>query len=70
MVDQLVPGQVEALYVILQAMLTGSVTTNQPEPPDDAPRRHRFSFVATLDAEPDLAARSARILREELGDRP
>jgi hypothetical protein len=33
----------------------------------DAPARRHLSFVGTLDAEPDLAERSAEILREELG---
>ncbi|WP_322760205.1 hypothetical protein [Frankia sp. Cr2] len=33
-----------------------------------ATMKHRFSFIGIMDAEPNLAERSARILREELGN--
>jgi hypothetical protein len=69
MVDRLAPPQVEALYVILHGMLarTGP-TAAEPGPPQGTTARHRFSFVGAMDGEPDLAARSAGILREELGN--
>jgi hypothetical protein len=33
----------------------------------EVPRRHRFAFIGIMDGEPDLASRSAQILRDELG---
>lgn len=75
MVDRLAPAQVEALYVLLQGMIgrggagpadvagdTASVDTAVEAP------EHRFAFIGIMDGEPDLAERSARILREELGN--
>lgn len=70
MVDQLAPGQVEALYVLLQGMV--------PEPPvlevpaatghetdlADEPVRE-ISFIGLFAGEPDLAERSKDIVREE-----
>ena len=73
MVDRLAPGQIEALYVILEGMV-GSETTEgtgmtQPAAREaGSPKTHRFAFIAAMDGEPDLAERSAQILRDELGD--
>ncbi len=36
--------------------------------PAGAAPEHRFAFIGVMDGEPDLAERSARILREELGN--
>jgi hypothetical protein len=38
--------------------------------PEQAESRHRFSFIGTMNGEPDLAERSAQMLREELGTPP
>lgn len=79
MVDRLAPAQVEVLYVILRGMLGGvddkcvnHVTEAAGRPADrtsaGAAPEHRFAFIGIMDGEPDLAERSARILREELGN--
>lgn len=74
MVDRLAPGQVEALYVILQGMV--------PEPPNpdvpptavhetelaDQPVRE-LSFIGLFAGEPDLAERSKDVVREEIAKR-
>lgn len=71
MVDRLTPGQVEALYVILQGMV-GQADEGDTGPAEEetasseSPAKHRFSFIGIMDGEPDLAERSAQILREEL----
>jgi hypothetical protein len=73
MVDRLTPGQVEALYVILQSMVS-KVDEGDPTAADreaassEPPAKHRFSFIGIMDGEPDLAERSAEILRMELGN--
>jgi hypothetical protein len=83
MVDRLAPAQLEALYVLLRGMM-GRLGGAQPAAPATAAPAaaapaaaapaavagHRFSFIGIMDGEPDLAERSARILREELGDPP
>jgi hypothetical protein len=71
MVDQLSPGQVEALYVLLQSMTGREDRPTPPRAGDNAPdvtAKHRFSFIGIMEGEPDLAERSAQILREELGN--
>ncbi|MEU8271194.1 hypothetical protein AB0B89_29055 [Sphaerisporangium sp. NPDC049002] len=73
MVDRLAPGQVEALYVILQSMVgqaqpdSEDIAGGEPAAPE-VPQKHRFSFIGIMDGEPELAERSAQILREELGN--
>jgi hypothetical protein len=66
LVDQLAPEQTEALYVLLQGMVSASESGQAADAP--AEPGHRFSFVGMMDGEPDLAERSAQILREELGN--
>lgn len=70
MVDRLAPGQIEALYVILEGMVgAAAIDDSQPGTPiTEPPKARRFAFVGTMDGEPDLAKRSAQILRDELGD--
>jgi hypothetical protein len=74
MVDRLAPAQVEALYVLLRGMV--GRLGGAAEPTDTATAApaaaagHRFPFIGIMDGEPDLAERSARILREELGNPP
>lgn len=72
MVDQLNPGQIEALYVILRGMVghggeAGSTAVDEAARASEPSAKHRFSFIGIMDGEPDLAERSAQILREELG---
>lgn len=71
MVDRLAPAQIEALYVILRGMI-GRVDDHDTagaagHAPGDTAPQHRFAFIGIMDGEPDLAERSASILREELG---
>ena len=74
MVDRLAPAQLEALYVLLRSMvgrLGGSAERAAVAGSEAAPAAgHRFPFIGIMDGEPDLAERSARILREELGNPP
>ncbi len=70
MVDRLAPAQLEALYVLLRGMV-GRLGGAEPAAATAAPAAgHRFPFIGIMDGEPDLAERSARILRAELGDPP
>jgi hypothetical protein len=71
--DQLAPGQVEALYVILRSMVehtaeAGAAPGTEENASPGASAKHRFSFIGIMDAEPGLAERSAQILRDELGN--
>jgi hypothetical protein len=72
MVDRLAPAQLEALYVLLRGMvgrLGGAAA--EPAAGEAVPAAgHRFPFIGIMDGEPGLAERSARILREELGNPP
>jgi hypothetical protein len=84
MVDRLAAAQLEALYVLLRGMvgqhprhrsasgagprIGGAAEAAAGEAAPAA--RHRFTFIGMMDGEPDLAERSARILREELGNPP
>lgn len=73
MVDRLAPAQLEALYVLLRGMvgrLGGAEPAAAATAAPAAVAGHRFPFIGIMDGEPDLAERSARILREELGDPP
>jgi hypothetical protein len=73
MVDRLAPAQMEALYVLLRGMvgrLGGAEPVAAATPAPATAAGHRFPFIGIMDGEPDLAERSARILREELGDPP
>jgi hypothetical protein len=71
MVDRLAPAQLEALYVLLRGMVGRLGGAEPAAAATAAPAgEHRFPFIGIMDGEPDLAERSARILREELGDPP
>ena len=73
MVDRLAPAQLEALYVLLRATVSrlGETAERAAMAGDGIPAAgHRFPFIGIMDGEPDLAERSARILREELGNPP
>ena len=74
MVDQLEPGQVEALYVILQGMVpeppiadTPLTATNETDLAEQPVRE--LSFIGLFAGEPDLAERSKDIVREEIAKR-
>jgi len=73
-VDWLAPAQLEALHVLLLAMvgrLDEAAERVAVAGREAAPAAgHRFSFIGIMEGEPDLAERSARILREELGNPP
>ncbi|CAO5189658.1 hypothetical protein FAIPA1_700007 [Frankia sp. AiPs1] len=70
MVDRLAPAQVEALYVILGGMLGSRPAPGSVQPVDDSAATpvRRLSFIGIMDGEHDLAERSSRVLREELGE--
>jgi len=72
MVDRLAPAQLEALYVLLRAMVSrlGEAAERAAVAGCEAvpAAGHRFPFIGIMEGEPDLAERSARILREELGN--
>jgi hypothetical protein len=73
MVDRHAPAQLEALYVLLCAMVGrpgGAADQAAVAGGEAAPAGHRLPFIGIMDGEPDLAERSARILREELGNPP
>jgi hypothetical protein len=75
LVDRLTPVQATALRMVAQELVAAGPTDGPPPaPPIEPPAKHRFSFIGIMDAAPDLAARSAQILRDELGrpseDRP
>ncbi len=61
LVEQLDAGDLGAAETALRSLVQRSA-----ELPVAAPRR-RFRFAGGMEAEPDLAARSGQILRDELG---
>lgn len=64
LLDELDEDQVAAAAELLRDLV------RQQRPLDDepaAPPRRQLSFVGMISAEPDLAERSAEILRHELG---
>ncbi|WP_216917735.1 hypothetical protein [Nocardia noduli] len=67
LVDRLTPDQARALRAVALQL----VVTESPEPATAAEpaveRRRHLSFAGVMDAEPDLAARSEDLLREEHG---
>ncbi|MEU1549334.1 hypothetical protein [Nocardia sp. NPDC005745] len=67
LVDRLTPDQAHALRAVaLQLVVTDTAERNSAiEPPGE--RRRRLSFAGMMHAEPDLAARSEDLLREERG---
>lgn len=64
LIDQLPVDRVRALRAVAALLVGGGSDTEAQL--GSGPRR-RLSFVGIMDAEPDLAARSEEILREELG---
>nr|MDT0659569.1 hypothetical protein [Micromonospora sp. DSM 115978] len=66
LVDRLPVERVRALRAVAIHLVEERPAERVEAEPDDRPRR-RLSFVGIMDAEPNLAARSEEILREELG---
>jgi hypothetical protein len=68
LVDRLPLERVRALRAVALYLVEGD-SGDRTETGPDRDRRRRLSFAGIMDAEPDLAARSEEILREELGRR-
>ncbi|MFF0491212.1 hypothetical protein ACFYTQ_19495 [Nocardia sp. NPDC004068] len=67
LVDRLTPDQAHALRAVaLQLVVTASPQSGTAAEPANERRRH-LSFSGLMHAEPDLAARSEDVLREERG---
>jgi hypothetical protein len=66
LVDRLPVERVRALRAVAIHLVDADTGELGEAEPDDRGRR-RLSFVGIMDAEPDLAARSEEILREEMG---
>ncbi|WP_156095144.1 hypothetical protein [Nocardia lijiangensis] len=67
LVDRLTPAQAHALRAVaLQLVVTDSTDPGTASEPVGE-RRRRLSFAGLMHAEPDLAARSEDVLREERG---
>ncbi|MCP3800252.1 hypothetical protein NLX83_13385 [Allokutzneria sp. A3M-2-11 16] len=62
LVDRLSPAQVRRLRLIVANDPELSVAITEPSRP-----RRSLSFIGTLDAEPDLAERSAELVRRSMG---
>lgn len=61
------PDQARALHAVaLQLVVTEAAEPDTAAKPVDERRRY-LSFAGVMDAEPDLAARSEDLLREERG---
>jgi hypothetical protein len=68
LVDRLPLERVRALRAVALYLVEGDISDRADTGHGNA-RRRRLSFAGIMDAEPDLAARSEEILREELGRR-
>ncbi|WP_433661813.1 hypothetical protein ACQPW1_06370 [Nocardia sp. CA-128927] len=69
LVDRLTPDQAHALRAVaLQLVVTTPEPDTATEPAGE--RCRHLSFAGTMQAEPDLAARSEEMLREERGKQP
>jgi hypothetical protein len=66
LVDRLPVERVRALRAVAVHLVEGERDRSEPGTPEGGPRR-QLSFVGIMDAEPDLAARSEEILRDEFG---
>jgi hypothetical protein len=67
LVDRLTPDQAHALRAVaLQLVVADSAERGSASEPIGE-RRRRLSFAGLMHAEPDLAARSEEIFREERG---
>lgn len=73
LVDRLAPDEARLLSTIARKFVHDEADATMPEPAEtpaeQAPAKRRFSFIGIMDGDPDLAARSAQILRDELGHR-
>lgn len=67
LVDRLTPDQARALRSVALHLVEGHDSPSTKTTPTSEPVRRRLSFAGLMDAEPNLAARSEDILREEFG---
>jgi hypothetical protein len=66
LVDRLPVERVRALRAVALHLVGDEPREDSSNEPTDG-RRRRLSFVGIMEADPDLAARSEEILRNELG---
>ncbi|WP_433195301.1 hypothetical protein ACQP1G_40965 [Nocardia sp. CA-107356] len=67
LVDRLTPDQAHALRAVALQLVVTDATQQTPTTDSTGERRRHLSFAGMMDAEPDLAARSEDLLREERG---
>jgi hypothetical protein len=68
LVDRLTPGQARALRAVaLELVVTDTAGGYEQTVEPTGGRRRHLSFAGLMHAEPDLAARSEELLREERG---
>lgn len=68
LVDRLTDEQAGAVRSVVLHLVAGDPGHTAAGP--EGTRRRSLSFVGMIEAEPDLAERSQRILRDELGQSP
>ncbi|MEU7140089.1 hypothetical protein ABZ942_11625 [Nocardia sp. NPDC046473] len=72
LVDHLSATQVRRLRLLVAedpelGKIAGALAEAHGQQSEATPRRRSLGFIGTLEAEPDLAERSAQIVREGLG---
>ncbi|KIA60849.1 hypothetical protein [Nocardia vulneris] len=67
LVDRLTPDQAHALRAVALQLVVTDTPEQSPTSTEPGKRRRHLSFAGVMDAEPDLAARSEDLLREERG---
>ncbi|WP_433757171.1 hypothetical protein [Nocardia sp. CA-135398] len=65
LVDRLTPDQAHALRAVALQLVVTDAPQRGSTTESTADRRRRLSFAGMMHAEPDLAARSEELLREE-----
>ncbi|MBF6125286.1 hypothetical protein [Nocardia brasiliensis] len=68
LVDRLTPDQAHALRAVALQLVVTDAPEQSPTSGATGERRRHLSFAGVMDAEPDLAARSEDLLREERGE--
>ncbi|AVH20590.1 hypothetical protein IU438_17950 [Nocardia cyriacigeorgica] len=67
LVDRLTPDQARALRAVALQLVVTDASERESAAEPGGERRRRLSFAGLMRAEPDLAARSEDLLREERG---
>jgi hypothetical protein len=67
LVDRLTPDQARALRAVALQLVVTEPAETEPSTEPGGDRRSRLSFAGLMHAEPDLAARTEELLREERG---